>query len=256
MFLGRSRLRERWDAVNGLRLFSRASSVAPVNDHPPVVLVHGLGVSSRYMVPLALALAPSYRVFAPDLPGFGQSERPPSVPGVRALAFWLKAWMEVVGVRDAVVIGNSMGCQIIAELADIEPATIRAAALLGPTMDDSAGAVAHVLRLLQDQFHEPLPLVPLQAFDYLKNGPLRTALTFRQALRHKMAERIACLTAPTLIMRGTSDPIVSQQWVERLAARLPNGRLITVRDAGHAVNYNSPHHVTQEVKQLIESELT
>jgi len=48
---------------------------APHTD--PVVLVHGLGVSSRYMLPILVLLAPRYRVFAPDLPGFGHSTKPP-----------------------------------------------------------------------------------------------------------------------------------------------------------------------------------
>lgn len=42
-------------------------------DGPVVVLVHGLVISSRYMEPLALALAANgYRVLAPDLPGYGE----------------------------------------------------------------------------------------------------------------------------------------------------------------------------------------
>jgi 2-hydroxy-6-oxonona-2,4-dienedioate hydrolase len=43
---------------------------------PPVVLVHGLVVSSRYMVPLAEVLARWFDVYAPDLAGFGRSEKP------------------------------------------------------------------------------------------------------------------------------------------------------------------------------------
>ncbi len=45
----------------------------PTPHTDPVVLVHGLGVSSRYMLPTLALLAPRYRVFAPDLPGFGHS---------------------------------------------------------------------------------------------------------------------------------------------------------------------------------------
>jgi pimeloyl-ACP methyl ester carboxylesterase len=42
----------------------------------PVVLVHGIGVASRFMVPIAELLAPYHRVYAPDLPGFGKSGKP------------------------------------------------------------------------------------------------------------------------------------------------------------------------------------
>ncbi len=56
-----------------------------------VVLVHGLVVSSRYMVPTAERLAPHCRVFAPDLPGFGGSEKPPRVLDVAGLSDALSA---------------------------------------------------------------------------------------------------------------------------------------------------------------------
>ena len=47
-----------------------------VGDGPPVVLVHGYGVSSAYLLPLARALAGRCAVYVPDLPGHGRSEDP------------------------------------------------------------------------------------------------------------------------------------------------------------------------------------
>jgi pimeloyl-ACP methyl ester carboxylesterase len=44
-------------------------------DGPAVVLVHGLGLSGRYMLPVAEPLAPRYPVYMPDLPGFSASFR-------------------------------------------------------------------------------------------------------------------------------------------------------------------------------------
>ena len=56
--------------VNGLRIRARVSEDW-VTYGPPIVLVHGLVVSGRYMVPLLDELASSHTVYAPDLPGFG-----------------------------------------------------------------------------------------------------------------------------------------------------------------------------------------
>ncbi|WP_292510847.1 alpha/beta fold hydrolase, partial [Methylobacterium sp.] len=61
-------------------------SINPVPDNRlPVILVHGLGMSSRYMIPLARHLAPHFRVYAPDLPGFGLSDKPHRALTVREL---------------------------------------------------------------------------------------------------------------------------------------------------------------------------
>jgi 2-hydroxy-6-oxonona-2,4-dienedioate hydrolase len=249
--LGRGTLEERWTVVNGWRMFARVSDRAPHGNSPPVVLVHGLGVSSRYMVPLAVNLARSFRVYAPDLPGFGRSDRPKRALSVRELAAALRAWLNDAGILRALVVGNSMGCQIMVELAELWPDLMCAAVLLGPTMDGTARhGFSHVWRLFKDQFREPALLIPLQAFDYLTNGPLRTIQTFREALRHDMLGRIHLIRAPTVIMRGEQDEIVSRTWVEKLAARLPSGTLIEVPRAGHALNYNAPASVGDVVRKL------
>jgi 2-hydroxy-6-oxonona-2,4-dienedioate hydrolase len=252
ILLGRRELRERWDTIHGLRVFARVSSPRQASErNPPVVLVHGLGVSSRYMVPLAVELAKTDSVYAPDLPGFGRSERPAAVPSVGELALWLQRWSIQVGIERAVFVANSMGCQIVVELGALAPRLIAAAVLLGPTMDQTAcHPLAHVLRLLRDQFREPPELVPLQLFDYLSNGPIRTALTFRHAVRHDMLARAHCLDAPTILLRGERDPIVSQEFVEALARQMPKATVEVIPKAGHALNYNSPTAVAAVVRRL------
>jgi pimeloyl-ACP methyl ester carboxylesterase len=61
-----------------------------------VVLVHGIGVSSRYMTPIAIELAATCKVYAPDLPGFGLSAKPSRILDVPALADALAAWMRAL----------------------------------------------------------------------------------------------------------------------------------------------------------------
>jgi 2-hydroxy-6-oxonona-2,4-dienedioate hydrolase len=252
IILGRRRLREHWTDVNGERMFARVSKIRPRYAGPAVVLVHGLGVSSRYMVPLANELATLYPVWAPDLPGHGRSSRPRRVLGIRELAGALYAWMRTAGIERAVLIGNSMGCQMIVELADFAPECIGAAVLLGPTMDPSGGVLGQVGRLFVDQFREPISLIPLQAFDYIGNGPIRTVITFREALRQRMVDRVVRLRAPTLILRGERDPIVTDWFVRELAKRMTHAAVEIVPGAGHALNYNSAREVAERIHRFVE----
>jgi pimeloyl-ACP methyl ester carboxylesterase len=71
--------------ASGFRVFFRYSVRASVW-RLPVVLVHGLGLSGRYMLPTAEHLAPHFPVYVPDLPGFGDSEKPAQTLDVPALA--------------------------------------------------------------------------------------------------------------------------------------------------------------------------
>lgn len=107
-------LESRWTRVGGLPIHARVSAAplsrGPLLRGPPVVLVHGLVISSLYMVPTARRLAPFYRVFAPDLPGFGKSGKPARVLSVPELADALVAWLDAAGLGRAAFVGNSLGC--------------------------------------------------------------------------------------------------------------------------------------------------
>jgi pimeloyl-ACP methyl ester carboxylesterase len=236
--------------VAGWRIFARVSERA--GNAPAVVLVHGLSMSSSYMVPLALHLAPSFRVYAPDLPGFGRSQKPPRALGIPQLADVLRAWINDAGIRRAIVVGNSVGCQVMVELAGIRPDLMDAAVLLGPTMDATAPHwSAHVWRLLKDQMHERPSLIALEFSGFFGNGPRLTLETFRKALRHDMLGRGSQITAPAVIMRGEHDHLVSRRWVHMLADRMPGARVVEVPGAGHALNHNSPQAVGAVVRNLL-----
>src|SRR5215210_8708098 len=86
-----------WTVVAGTRMHVRVSVAA--GDGPAVVLVHGLVVSARYMIPAMKQLALRHRVYAPDLPGFGKSGKPAHVPGVPGLSDALARWMRKLGLE-------------------------------------------------------------------------------------------------------------------------------------------------------------
>ena len=91
-------LRHTLTSVNGLRMHSLVS-VDPVSaDVPAVVLVHGSGLSGRYMIPTAQELTTDFRVYVPDLPGFGDSGTPQEVLKISELADWLADWMAAIGL--------------------------------------------------------------------------------------------------------------------------------------------------------------
>jgi 2-hydroxy-6-oxonona-2,4-dienedioate hydrolase len=213
-----------------------------------VVLVHGLVVSSRYMVPAAERLAPHRRVFAPDLPGFGWSEKRPRVLDVAGLSDALSAWMGEVGLERAALVGNSFGCQIIADLAVRHPGRVERAVLQGPTMDPLGRSVPRqVGRFLIDTSREPLSLLAIELLDYLSAGTRRLWRTFRYALEDRIEEKLPHMRVPTLVVLGSRDAIVPQRWAEEVARSLPMGRLVVIPGSAHAMNYSSPLELTRVV---------
>jgi len=86
-------------------------------DAPPVVLLHGLGATNASMLPLLADLSRDHHVYSPDTPGFGASQAPPWAYSAEQLYRWLRAFLDEVGVGNAVVIGNSLGGRLALELA-------------------------------------------------------------------------------------------------------------------------------------------
>lgn len=217
------------------------ASAVPVAVAEPVVLVHGFLVSSRYMEPLATLLAPHRTVYAPDLPGFGQSEKPPEVLDIPGMADALVAWMDVVGLARAAFVGNSLGCQAVIDLAARFPARISRAVLVGPTPDPRFHTMLGQLkRLLIDMVRERLALIPIHIRDDLAAGPRRGWLTGRAALRDQVVRKLPLVRVPVLVVRGGNDPIVSPKWAVTVARLLPHGRLVTIPEAAHAINFSRP----------------
>lgn len=224
--------------MGGLRIHARASGNPAPKGRIAVVLVHGLVVSSRYMVPIAERLAPYNRVFAPDLPGFGRSERPLQALDVAGLSDALSNWMGEVGLERAALVGNSMGCQVIADLAVRYPARVARAVLQGPTMDPKGRSVSRqVGRFLLDVPREPLSLIPIELLDYLSAGTRQAWHTFRYALEDRIEEKLPYMRVPTLVVRGSRDPIVPQRWAKEATRLLPMGQLSVISGAAHTANY-------------------
>ena len=107
---------------------------------PPVVLVHGYGVSGRYLLPLARVVAGRCATYVPDLPGRGRRGRPAAATGIGDLADALGDWLDVVGVSSPVLVANSMGCQIVTELAVRRPHRVGPLVLIAPTIEPARRA--------------------------------------------------------------------------------------------------------------------
>jgi len=239
--------------ANGLIMYTRISIDPVPVDAPTVVL--GLSVSSGYMIPTALRLAPHYHVYLPDLPGFGRSPKPPHILNVAELADALAAWMQVMELPTATFLGNSMGCQIIVNLALRHPECIDRAILVSPTMDPKARTIhQEVGHLLLDTPCEPLHFLPVMLREYILAGIPRTIRTLQYAFEDQMEEHLPHVHVPTLVVRGSHDPIVPQDWVEKVNHLLPNSQLVVVQGAGHAVNFNSPDRLVQLVQSFLQDE--
>lgn len=254
--LQQSTLRSHWIEVDGQRMHFRTAPCGGGRASPPgrpVVLVHGLAVSSRYMVPTAGWLSRDHPVFAPDLPGFGRSDKPRRVLSVPELADALLGWTRAVGLDRPVYLANSLGCQVVADLAARFPQETGPLVLVVPTIDAHARTwPQQIARLIVDTAMQPPDFLVIMAVDFLQAGPRRTAKTFRHALEDRIEETLPHVPHPVLVVRGSRDPIAPQRWVEELTRLLPRGELRVIRGAGHTVHYTAPLDLVRVVRSFLD----
>jgi 2-hydroxy-6-oxonona-2,4-dienedioate hydrolase len=238
--------------AGGYVLSSREGAPDGAPSHEPCatsVFVHGLGVSSLTLEPALARAARWSRALAPDLPGFGRSPAPRRVLSIAELARVVVAYLDACAASRAVLVGNSVGCQIAAEAAALAPRNVAALVLTGPTGDPRDRSVLlDVLRLAADALRERPALIPRAVFDYLRTSPARTFRTLASAKRHHMLECVASLAQPVIVARGSRDPLVRADWAASLARAAPHGEYVTLERSGHALPFSAPERVDALVR--------
>ncbi len=246
----------------GTSMHSRAWVDGASAGAPPIVLVHGLGLSSRAMTPVGRRLAAlGYEVVAPDLPGFGRSPRTagstwPAGPNVREQSDQLLAWLDARGIARAVLLGNSVGVQVCVDLAVRFPDRVAQLILVGPTPDPRYRTMLKQYPLvLQNQLYEVPSLNDVFMLEYASAGPARMMQQGVRTVGDPIEERLPKVEAPALVVRGEHDKTLTQDWAERFTDLMPNARLVVVDRAAHNVQYSAPHILARLVQKFLEGGL-
>ncbi len=145
-------LHEQWVTVDGVRVFSHVGTSASSVGAMPIVLVHGYGAASGYLLPTAEHLAPHHPVYVPDLPGWGKSDEPDHALDLAELADVLAGFIRVQQLSPVVLLGNSFGCQIIVEFVGAVPGS-GASGGIGRTNTRSGDAIGCPARLAIGEDH-------------------------------------------------------------------------------------------------------
>ncbi len=241
-------LQSRWCEVEGRRLHSR-SAEGPGG--APFVLLHGLVISSLYMVPLAEKLAGTHDVHALDFPGFGRSAAPARALGMEALAESVVGWLGTQGMQSCHVVANSMGCQVAAHLAVRHAARVLTLTLVGPTIDPLAHRLGgQVFRLCRDAVQEPARIWVTWAFDFLRAGLPRAVSTTRLMFEDRIERLLPAIAAPTLVLRGQFDPTVPARWAREAAGLLPKGQVREIAGAPHCAHFTHAPEVAAAILEF------
>lgn len=233
---------------------------------PPLLLVMGHIFGARMWHRNVPALAEHFRVLSFDNRGVGRSDAPKGSYSIEMMARDALAVLDAAGVQRAHVYGVSMGGIIAQELAFIAPDRV-AGLVLGCTGapgehnrpaprrgqflaywlprrmlvagSRSTGYGSAVPQAAKDDDAKILLATPVS-----KRGLIAQAKAI--AAYHSF-ERVASITAPTLVLHGDEDVVVPMERGEELAALIPGARLEIFKGAGHNFAAGCPEHANQVV---------
>ncbi|MCG6498200.1 alpha/beta fold hydrolase [Kitasatospora sp. A2-31] len=191
---------------------------------PPLVLLHALGERACDWDGVLPELAPHHHVFALDLRGHGDSGWPGAY-GVDLMRDDVLGFLDALGLERVDVVGHSMGGVVAYLLAQQHPGRIG--------------------RLVLEDVPAPFPR-PASRVAAAPAEPVDFDWAVVRAIKAQLdtpdpawLERMAAVTAPTLVVAGGPTSHVPQDRLAELADRIPDCRVVTV-DAGHLVHRSRP----------------
>lgn len=256
-------------------------------DAPPVLLVHGLGDEAdtwRHILP---GLSEQYRVIAPDLPGFGRSDRPGLAYTPAFFRDVLHELLDTLDIMQVMLVGHSLGATLAHSISLDYPGRVSRLALLSGSLLarnqklDPATLLYLVpglgewlyTRLRKDPqeayrslepYYYSLENLPKADRDFLfervnqrvwNDGQRRAFLsTLRNMARWLPAQqrglpaRLAGLQTPTLVLWGEADRVNSMQGGLALVESQPSANLVSVPGAGHNLHQEKPQEVLQAIR--------
>jgi len=263
-------------SIRGVRL-----RYLEVGHGPPVVLLHGYLASHAAWHAVLAPLAARFHVIAPDLPGFGESEKPPpSRYGYTPAAFAesIVDLMASLDVNRAAIVGQRMGSAVALTMAIAYPDLVEKLVLVTPELHPrrpsawETAATAPVVggfvfkqlsgRRLFHRYFDPWTAPPhpvsARALDWLEAFGAPAAREAAHATMRSLGDtrsllaRLSRATAPTLVCGGRRDDPVRLANVRRLARELPSARL-ELFDAGCAPEDERPDELAKAVSEFLRS---
>ncbi|MEO5534469.1 MAG: alpha/beta hydrolase [Pseudolysinimonas sp.] len=218
------------------------------------LLVHGLGVSSRYFRPLAAELAKTGRVFLVDLPGYGAAPNPRRDVTLTDHAAVLAGFVREAGLDNPIIIGHSMGTQIVSLLAQKFPDVTDRIVMMAPTLVPRARTPWLAIRnLLWDATREPPVVFGIAITDYLiRCGMPYLLRQLPHMINDRLEDRVGADRARTLVINGDRDTISPTPWAEALAAAHPDAAFHEVRGP-HVIMYTDPVMIAKHITDFADA---
>ncbi len=237
-------------------------------DGPPLVFVHGLGAESLNWVPAMLDLHGQFHVYAMDLLGHGDTQKPDIAYSIEQQSEMVRQFLATQNVKSADLVGVSMGGWVVLKLAIDHPevvnrlvvadaaglkfpTTITVNSFLPATPEEFAAFMA---MLTPRHYYVPYPvqrdfLHQVAEHAWITRRIFDSFLTYQDVLDGKLQE----IKAPVLVIWGKEEKLIPLSVGEQLKQQLPDSSLVVCSDSGHLAVYECWNKLEPEVESFLAS---
>jgi len=230
-----------------------------MNTKPSIVILHGWGRASSFKEYYGAVMRQietyGYRVFAPDMPGFGQAEIPVTPLTLTDYAAYVKKFLEKHKIKSVVFIGHSFGGRVALKYIDMYPGDVQALVLCGTPGFTPVRKGKLLLSFFVAKIGGVLFSIPglgryaerarawlyyrVGARDFFRaEGAMRE--TFKQIVSEKLDGYMKRIHVPTLLFWGERDVIVPLAVGKKMQQIIPGAALSVIPGGGHSVIVDDP----------------
>lgn len=245
-----------------------------VGNGMPLLLIHGFPLDRSLWRSQIEGLQSAARVVAPDLRGFGQSGDAPETMTMDEYAADLKALLDALNVKQAVVCGLSMGGYIALAFLARYPGMLKGLILANTRAGaDSEQAREARYANAQKAFDEGVPaiaegMLPKMLTEATRANRDSLTAYIRSMMAHQPAKGVAAalrgmavrpdrtsmlaaINLPTLIITGSADTLIPPGESEAMAKAIPGSKLVVVPDVAHLSNVENPDAFNDAVREFM-----
>jgi pimeloyl-ACP methyl ester carboxylesterase len=236
-----------------------------------LVLVHGLGASAERWNNVTPYFAKHYHVIIPDLIGFGYSDKPLVDYTPDFFSSFLGKFFDMLGITCPNVIGSSLGGQIAAEYASVNPNNIKKLILVSPAgaMKQSTPALdSYIMAALYPNLQSAKNAFEMMesSGNEIDNDIIQGFIERMQLPNAKLAfmstvlglknseiiiSKLHTISSPTLIVWGSKDPVIPIQHAESFVSSIKNSQFYIMDGCGHTPYVQKPGLFSSKVLKFL-----
>lgn len=250
----------------------KALTAEQIASQPAIVFIHGAQQDhSCWTLQSRWFAHHGFTTLVPDLPGHGRSAGVP-LTSVEAMADWIVALLDEVGVKEATLVGHSLGSLVVIDAALRHAGRVAKAVLVTPSLpmpvseallDAAQHNEAKAAAMINEWSYSPHGqmggnTVPgmwmlgmnLRLMARQKTGVFHTDLNACNTYTRTI-ETLADMRCPTLILAGSRDRMTSPKVAKQLATTLPAARLLVLSGGGHSLMAEQPDAVLDALQDFV-----